>query len=83
MTGAPIYLSERRGLDEFIAYMQEMAVRRIIAVDADGQLIGLLALDDLLLLLTEQLGSLATVVKRSISPPPRPPKPSTEDLADD
>jgi len=83
MTGAPIYLSERRGLDEFIGYMQEMAVRRIMAVDAEGRLIGLLSLDDLLLLLAEQLGSLAKVVKRSVSPPPRPAKPLVEDLADD
>lgn len=67
MTGTPIYLSEQRGLDEFIATMREMAVRRMMVVDDEGQLVGLLALDDLLLLLSRQLGALAEVVQRSVA----------------
>jgi CBS domain-containing protein len=67
MSGTPIYLSEQRGLDEFIFTMREMAVRRMMVVDDEGQLVGLLALDDLLLLLSRQLGALADVVQRSVA----------------
>ena len=77
MSGTPIYLSERRGLDEFIGTMREMAVRRMMVVDADGRLVGLLSLDDLLLLLADQLGALATVVRRS-APAPNRPRPDEE-----
>ncbi len=67
MSGTPIYLSEQRGLDEFISTMREMAVRRMMVVDDEGQLVGVLALDDLLLLLSRQLGALADVVQRSVA----------------
>lgn len=83
MSGTPIYLSEARGLDEYIGYMREMAVRRIMVVDAEGQLIGLIALDDLLVLLTDQLHALTDVVRKAIEPPRRKPEPSLLDEPDD
>jgi CBS domain-containing protein len=85
MSGTPFYLSEQRGLDEYIGMMCEMAVRRMMVVDAEGRLVGVLTLDDLLLLLTDQLGGLATVVRRSVTSPTahRRPQPPAEEPVDE
>jgi hypothetical protein len=37
-------------------------------VDADGKLSGVVSLDDLVVLLAEQLGSLAETIRREIAP---------------
>jgi CBS domain-containing protein len=49
--------------------MREQRVRRIPVVDAEGRLEGVLALDDLLLLLAAQLGDLAEVVRSELERP--------------
>jgi CBS domain-containing protein len=69
MSGQPIFLSEERPLDQAVAAMRDLSVRRIPVVDADGKLAGVVAMDDLIVLLSEQLGSLAEAIRREIAPP--------------
>jgi CBS domain-containing protein len=66
MSGEPIFLGDVRELDQVIATMREEGIRRMPIVDEEGQIEGLVSLDDLLLLLAEQLGSLAEVVRKEI-----------------
>jgi CBS domain-containing protein len=68
MSGQPVYLSGERTLDQVIAAMRDLGVRRVPVVDADGKLSGVVSMDDLLVLLAEQLGSLAETVRREIAP---------------
>jgi CBS domain-containing protein len=68
MSGHPVYLSGERSLDQLIAAMRDLAIRRVPIVDADGKLQGLVSLDDLLILLTDQLGSLAHAIRSEIQP---------------
>jgi CBS domain-containing protein len=69
MSGHPIYLSSERPLDQLVAAMRDLGVRRIPVVDADGKLAGVVSMDDLIVLLAEQLGSLAEAIRREIAPP--------------
>ncbi len=55
---------EQTGVFEAIRYMRDQGVRRMPVVGEDGSLIGILALDDLLELLAEELGALARLVAR-------------------
>jgi CBS domain-containing protein len=57
-------VQEQTGVFEAIRYMREKGVRRIPVVGAEGELIGILAMDDLLELLAEELGALARLVGR-------------------
>jgi CBS domain-containing protein len=55
---------ENTGVFEAIRYMRDKGVRRMPVVGADGELIGILALDDLFELLAEELGALARLITR-------------------
>lgn len=57
-------VQENTGVFEAIRYMRDKGVRRMPVVDANADLIGILALDDLLDLLAEELGALARLVAR-------------------
>ncbi|MEW6133477.1 MAG: CBS domain-containing protein [Pseudomonadota bacterium] len=57
-------VQEDTGVFEAIRYMRDKGVRRMPVVDADGDLVGILALDDLLDLLAEELGALARLIAR-------------------
>lgn len=51
------------GLYEAIGYMRSKGVRRLPVVSGNGGLVGILALDDVLELLAEELSALAKLVK--------------------
>lgn len=51
------------GVFEGIQYMRNKGVRRLPVVDDDGSLLGIVALDDLLALLAEELSALAKLVE--------------------
>lgn len=68
MSGEPVFLASVRGLDQVVATMRQQRVRRIPIVDADGRLEGVVALDDLLLLLAGQLGDLAEAIRGELEP---------------
>jgi CBS domain-containing protein len=66
MSGEPIFLAGERDLPQLIAAMRDLGVRRIPIVDAEGKLTGIVALDDLVLLLADQLGDLAQCIRREL-----------------
>jgi CBS domain-containing protein len=66
MSGEPIFLGGERSIEQAIAAMRNLAIRRVPVVDEDGQLCGLVSMDDLLILLADQLGDLAQVVRQEI-----------------
>lgn len=57
-------VQEKTGVFEAIRYMRDKGVRRMPVVGSDGELIGILSLDDLLELLSEEMGALARLVVR-------------------
>jgi CBS domain-containing protein len=69
MSGEPIFLGDKRSLDQAIAAMRDRAIRRLPIIDAEGQLEGLVSMDDLLVLLIDQLSGLAQAVRKEIEPP--------------
>ncbi len=56
-------IGEEKGIFEAIQYMKNRGVRRLPVVGQEGQLIGILALDDLLDLISEELSGLSHLVK--------------------
>lgn len=56
-------IGEDAGLFEAIQYMRSKGVRRLPVVGKEGQLIGILALDDLIELISEELSELSSLVK--------------------
>jgi len=69
MSGEPIFLSKARTLDQLVAAMRDMGVRRVPVVEDDGTVCGLISMDDLLVLISEQLAELAQVIRKEIAPP--------------
>ena len=57
-------VAESGGVFETIQFMRARAVRRLPVVDGQGALVGIVALDDLLALLAEELNELAGLVSR-------------------
>lgn len=58
-----VTVQEMSGIFEAIQYMRQKAVRRLPVINEQGGLIGILALDDILELLSEELLELAKLVK--------------------
>ncbi|HVB46886.1 MAG TPA: CBS domain-containing protein [Burkholderiales bacterium] len=56
---------EDDGVFEAIEAMQDKGVRRLPVVTAEGRLIGVVTLDDLLRVLANELGGLATAMQRA------------------
>jgi CBS domain-containing protein len=66
MSEKPIFLSKERGLDQLIEAMGDLAVRRVPIVDERQKLVGILALDDVIVLLAGQLARIADAVKKEM-----------------
>jgi CBS domain-containing protein len=69
MSGEPVYLAGERSLDQLIATMRDLAIRRVPIVDPDGALQGIVSIDDLVILLADQLGALAGAIRKEIEAP--------------
>jgi len=67
MTGNPVCVSEYTALEEAIALMRGYQVRRLIVVNAKKELVGILSLDDLLLLLGEEQQAVAGLMRAARS----------------
>jgi CBS domain-containing protein len=63
MSERPATIKETAGLFEVIAQMRSGGVRRLVVVDADGRLLGIVAMDDLIPVLAEELSSLAQAIR--------------------
>jgi CBS domain-containing protein len=57
-------LNESAGISETISYMHSKGVRRMPIVDDHGALVGIVTLDDLLVLLSDEFGALVKLVER-------------------
>ncbi|MEW6353466.1 MAG: CBS domain-containing protein [Pseudomonadota bacterium] len=62
MSGDIAVVRETEGVYETIQYMRAKGVRRMPVVNAKGALVGILALDDLLELISEEMGELAKLI---------------------
>lgn len=64
MTRDPLVLEEHHSVEDAILRLRERGVRRAPVVDAHGQLVGMISLDDLVGQLARELGNLARVLAR-------------------
>lgn len=61
-----VVINESVGIFEAIQTMATKGVRRLPIIDDDGGLVGIVTLDDLLLLLAKELGSLTKLISREM-----------------
>jgi CBS domain-containing protein len=67
MTSHPVCISEHMALEEAIALMHGYHVRRLIVVNDKKEVAGILALDDLLLRLSEEQHAVAGLLRAARS----------------
>ncbi len=67
MSGELTLAQESDGVFEAVDKMQDSGARRLPVVDAEGRLIGILSLDDVLRMLAGELTALALASQRSIA----------------
>ena len=63
MSEQPATIHETAGLFEVIALMRSGGVRRVVVVDANGHLLGIVAMDDLIPVLAEELSALGHAIR--------------------
>jgi CBS domain-containing protein len=63
MSERPVALKESAGAFEAIEQMRSGGVRRLVVVDAGDHLLGILAMDDLVPVLAEELSALAQAIR--------------------
>jgi CBS domain-containing protein len=66
MTPAPVCLPAGSDVEECLNRMEAHGVRRIPLVDARGRLVGVVSLDDLLLYMGVQVGSVAALIRKEV-----------------
>jgi CBS domain-containing protein len=66
MSRMPIYVSHRREVSEVLELMREHAVRRVPVVDDDQALVGVVALDDVILALSAGLAAVADTIRKEM-----------------
>jgi CBS domain-containing protein len=64
MTPSPTTISEDDSIETAVSYMRAGRFRRLPVVGRDGRLIGILALDDVLELVAEELADIGQLLKR-------------------
>lgn len=62
MTANPLMADESDEIPDVLDAMREQGVRRVPVVDADGKLVGVFALDDMLQMIATQMDMLADIV---------------------
>jgi CBS domain-containing protein len=67
MSGELALAQETDGVFEAVDRMQDSGTRRLPVVDADGRLVGVLSLDDVLRMLASELTALALASQRSVA----------------
>ena len=63
MSERPVLLGENTGVFEVAAQMRGSGVRRLVVVDANGHLLGIVAMDDLISVLAEEMSALAQAIR--------------------
>jgi CBS domain-containing protein len=69
MSTHPAFVAKRRTLDDVIATMRQLGIRRLPVVDESGRLDGIISMDDLLMLFARQVGELGEVVRAELAIP--------------
>jgi len=67
MSGNPVTVEESTPLLDTLQLMKKKGVRRVLVVNAKGYLLGMLALDDILDLLGEQIDSIVELIRQEQS----------------
>ncbi len=68
MSEDPLVLDERTGLYEAMQFGRDWNLRRFPIVDADGRLVGIITLDDIIRLLVEEISWVAHIIEKVSSP---------------
>ena len=68
MSPRPIFVSEDADLASVVELMRDLSVRRIPVIDARRKLCGVVALDDVVLALVQQLGAVADAIRKGSCP---------------
>ena len=63
MTGSPITIREDASFFELTKTFRESGVRRLVVVDKEGRLLGLISIDDVLELLVSEFANLVTAIR--------------------
>lgn len=66
MSRKPIFVSQTRDVPYVLALMRDMAARRIPVVDENQQLVGVVALDDVILSLSSELAAVAETIRKEM-----------------
>lgn len=66
MTGDPVTVTDEMTVFEVVQTLGDSGIRRVPIVDDDGQLVGIVSIDDVLVLLATELDQLSEVVERQI-----------------
>lgn len=64
MTAHPHYVHEDASIEEGLRMMRAGRHRRLPVVDGDGRLIGLISIDDVLLLISDEMQSIGRLIER-------------------
>jgi CBS domain-containing protein len=64
MTAAPKTVSERTAIESALGLMRSGAFRRLPVVDEEGRLVGIVTLDDILILLAEEFTQVGQLLER-------------------
>ncbi|TAJ07980.1 MAG: CBS domain-containing protein [Nitrospirae bacterium] len=75
MSPRPVVMRADEEVSAAIALMGRHGIRRLPIVGADGRLVSILTLDDILLLGLEGCKELSNILKRQLRPPALPPRP--------
>lgn len=69
MHANPAVIQEDQGVFDAVKMLAERGVRRLPVVDTQGRLAGIIALDDLLMLLGNEMGQVASALSRELGRP--------------
>lgn len=66
MSPHPIFVSDRRSLEDVLKTMRDLGVRRLPVVDDRSRLEGIVTMDDILTHLARQIGQLGEAIEREL-----------------
>lgn len=66
MSPSPLTVSEGTPIEQALALMRSGSIRRLLVVDKDNALLGLVSVDDILSLLTEELRDVGRLLEREM-----------------
>lgn len=69
MTWSPLALREDSGIEEAIEFLSDSAVRRAPVISDTGDLVGIVSIDDLLPIVSEELGALTKLIEKQTRRP--------------